>query len=123
MVLEPEVSAEMGVAGEDLVGPLSREHHLVAGIPHGAAEQVLGHPVRVVRQRLGVRDRVGEVVGQIRLRDRDRVELGIREPGHLPRDRRLVVVRPVEAQGERPDRIGSMGGRQSQHGARVEPAA
>ena len=70
-----------------------------------------------------MRDRLGEVVGQVRLRDRDRVELGIRQPGHLPRDRRLVVLRPVEAQGERSDRIRSMPGRQSQHGARVEPAA
>ena len=104
-VVQQHVAAEVGVSGEDLVGALAGQHDLVAGVAHGPAQQVLRHAVRVEAERLGLPGRVGEVVGEVGLADRDRVELGPGVRRHLAGDGPLVVVGPVEGQREGPDRI------------------
>ena len=121
--MEQHVAAEVRVAGQDLVGALAGQHDLVAGVAHGPAQQVLRHAVRVEAERLGLPGRVGEVVGEVGLADRDRVEVGPGVRRHLAGDRPLVVVGPVEGQREGPDRIAAVRRRQAQHGAGVDPAA
>ena len=83
-VVQQHVAAEVRVAGQDLVGAFAGQDDLVAGVAHGPAQQVLRDAVRVEAERLGLPDRVGEVVGEVGLPDRDRVELG---PDVLPPSR------------------------------------
>ena len=68
-------------------------------------------------------DRVGEVVGEVGLADRDGMELGAGARRHLARDRALVVVGAVEGQREGADRIAAVARREAQHGAGVDAAA
>ena len=70
----------------------------------------------VGRQVLRLDDRLEKVVGQVRLAHRDRVEGGACAAGHLAGDRSLVILGPVETDGERPDRFGTVDRGQSQDG-------
>ena len=77
----------------------------------------------VEAKRLGLPGRIGEVVGEVGLPDRDRVELGPGACRHLAGDGPLVVAGPVKGQGEGPDRIAAVRRRQAQHGAGVDSTA
>ena len=121
--MQDHVSPEGRVSGQDLVRALAGQYDLVTGVAHGPAQQVLRHAVRVEAERLGLPGRIGEVVGEVGLPDRDRVELGPGVRRHLAGDGPLVVAGPVEGQCEGPDRIASVRRRQAQHGAGVDPTA
>ena len=113
----------MGVAAEDFVRAFAGQHDFEAVVADHLAEQELGHAVRVGGQRFAVPDRVGEVVGQLRLLDRQRMEVGAGHARPSPGPRLFVVLGHVEAEREGLDRVGVMPGGDAQQRAAIEPAA
>src|SRR5262249_56497564 len=89
--VQHQIAAEVRIAGEDLVGALAGEDDLVAALVDRAAEEELGDAVRIEAQRLAVPDRIGEVVGELIVADRDGVELGARARRHLGGDGQLLL--------------------------------
>jgi hypothetical protein len=122
-IVEQHVAAEMRVAAEDLVRAFAGQHHLVAGIAHRPAQQIFGDAMGVEAHRLALGDGIGEMVRQILLPDRDRIECGAGLLGHLLRDRALVIVAAVKGQGEGTDRLAMVPCRKAEHRAGIETAA
>ena len=91
-VIQQHVAPEVRVPAEHLVRALARDDDLVPGVAHGAAQKVLGDAMGVDAKRLRLGDRVGEIVREIALPDRDRVIVGAGPRGHLLCDRPLVIV-------------------------------
>ena len=122
-VIAQHVLAKMGIAREHLVGAFSGQDHLETGIAHGAAQHVLRDEVPVQTEGLGVVDRIGEIVGQRILADRNRHPFGARPARHLLGRDTLVIVFMIEAQREGADRIGPVTRGETQHGAGIDTAA
>ena len=68
-IVEQHVAAKERITAEDLVRSFSGEDHLVAGVAHGAAQQILRHAVRIEAERLRLRYRIGKMICQIVLPD------------------------------------------------------
>src|SRR5262245_32083226 len=79
--------------------------------------------MRIDAKRLGMRDGIGEMIRQIVLLDGDRVELGAGLCRHLPGDWFLVILLPVETQGEGPYGAGMVLCCETKHRAGVQAAA
>ena len=101
----PRRRAQELVAEEGLVGPLPRQDRPVSGFAHAAGEQIARDAVRVVLERLGVPDRVGEMVGQRRVVQHDHGVVRSRRGRHLARARGFVVLAALEPHREGRDRL------------------
>ena len=122
-VVKQHVAAKVRVAAEDLVRSFSGQDDLVAGVAHGAAQQVFGDAVGIEAERLRLRDRIGKMIGQIVLPDRDGEEFRAGLRRHLPGFSFLVIFGAVEGQGEGANRFAVMSRRQAEDRTGVEPAA
>ena len=100
----------MSVATEDLVRAFARDDDLVPGLADRAAQEVLRDAVSVDAEGLGLMHRIAEVIREIVLPDRNRMELGADASRHLTGFPFLVVIGPIEGQREGADRIGMMAG-------------
>ena len=122
-VVEQHVAAKECIAAEDLIRSFSGEDDLVAGVAHGAAQQVLRHAVRIEAERLRLCYRIGKMICQIVLPDRDGAELRTGLRSHLRGDLSLVIFGAVEGQREGADRFAVMSCRQAEDRTGVESAA
>ena len=122
-VVEQHVAPEVRISAQDLVRSFAGDHHLVAGVAHGLAQQELRHAVRIHAERFGLQNRIREVLSQMLLVDRNRIELRAGQRGHLARNRPFIVRSILERQRECANRIGMMTRSQPKHRARVQPAA
>ena len=76
-----------------------------------------------MQKRLGLMHGIGEMIREIVLADRDRMELGAGQRRHLARLHFFVVFGPIEGEREGADRIGMMPGGEAEDRAGVESAA
>ena len=121
--VQQHVALEERIAAEQLVGTLARHHHLVAALVDPAAHVPLGDAERVVEGAFRVPDDAPvEVAVQVGGPELQHLLIGLRRARHLGGDRRLVVVRVVEADRERLHMGLLHGRRQPEDRTAVDPA-
>lgn len=95
----------MKIPPEHLVRALAGQDHFVTCLTYRAAQEELGDDVGVDAQSLRLLNRCSKIIGDIILADGDWNKLGSGFGSHFPGNRRFIIFRPVEAQGEGMDRI------------------
>jgi hypothetical protein len=121
--LQQHVRAEVDVTAQNLIRTFARVDDLVAGRAHRAAEQELRQAVTVVKERFSVPDRVGEMVRQVGLSNRDGAKICSGPLRHLASDVPFVVGRLIEGEREGLNGRVRLPRSKAEHRARVEPAA
>jgi hypothetical protein len=116
-VVLKHVGPKMDVPAKDFIRAFSGIDDLVASVAHRAAEKELRDTVAVAEQRLGMPDRVLEVVRDVGLPDRNGLEIRAGSRRHLAGDVAFVVGGLIERERERLDRRVGIPRGETQRGA------
>src|SRR5262245_33653743 len=116
------VAAEVDVTAQDLIGALTRVDHFETGIADRATQEEFGDTVPVPEKRFGMKNCVGEIVGYVRLFDRNGMKIRARQSSHFRGNGTFVIVFLIERKRERLNWSGGVSRRKSEHCARIDPA-
>src|SRR4029078_11997150 len=104
IVVKEHVTSKVRIASKDFIGAFAGEDHLVTGIAYRTAQEVFGYSVCVKAEGLGFGDRIGKVICQVVLPNRNGEEMSACLGCHLPGDFSLVIFSTIEGQGKSPNR-------------------
>src|SRR5882762_5435595 len=117
------IPAEVEIAPENFIGAFAGEDNLKARIADGAAEKILGDPVRIHAESFGVGNGIGEVLAEFILPHGNGGKFRAGHCRHFPGNFLFIVLGTVESESKRSDRALVVARRKTKDGTGINSTA